>query len=206
MNRQNKTKFDLFILLFPNFNFKYTLSRVSHILDWDFPSNNTPLVLLSNLFLWWIVSHLEFFFLSIHMYHVLFSSLFFVCSISQVKPGLTHWTRQLSNQSSAEEVMRETERKGRTNHGGVRGEVRTQARFLLATDLPFSLSLCPPIHSSPVKPQVISSSVSSPTMITTSGGVWRNTQTSVTSFSTTPLFGLILGMIKQTKVWKNLKT
>lgn len=74
--------------------------------------------------------------------------------ISQVKPHLTHWTRQLSNRSSAAEVMgkREREKGGQIKEVKDEKEAHGLAFFLQQTSLSASPSALSSYPSSPVKP------------------------------------------------------
>lgn len=127
----------------------------------------------------------SFFFKIVNVFHWDHSTscLLIIFFLSGMEPQLTLWARHLSNQSSACKVLgKNRKRKGRTNREGERGDRSTSAGFLLAKSLP---CLPPPPCVEPfLSLCVISSSVSySPTMITGSAVVCRNTQTSVTSFS-----------------------
>ncbi len=160
-----------------------TLSRDKHTTNCIFSADSqlTPslsLSLLSRGIVWH--THTVLFLYSFPLCFVPLVCLWVIIIISQVGP---HWTRQLSNQSSATEVMGKTD-KGK---GGWIREVKEEKEahelsFFFATGLPSGLSHCLSSYSSsPVKPflsfRVIGSSVSSPTMITDSTVVCRNTQT-----------------------------
>lgn len=70
--------------------------------------------------------------------------LLIILIISQVEPRLTHWTRQLSNQSSATEVIGKTEEeKGGRKEVKEEKEAHGLAFFLQQASLLASPSLCP---------------------------------------------------------------